>query len=91
MLGSDYHLIGALVENWRQLDPAFQTLRNAENLESLLGQNRLARVQHHLVELLNYVEGKEGYSLLAGERKRCVEQMPLAPAEDEKSLPGTFG
>jgi hypothetical protein len=30
------------------------------------------QAQHHLVDLLRYVEGKEGYRLFPGERKKAL-------------------
>jgi hypothetical protein len=48
-----------------------ETLRNADKAEEIGGQERLAETQNHLVDLLNYLEAKEGYSLFAGERKKC--------------------
>ncbi len=46
-------------------------LKNAKRAEDIPGRERLAEAQYHLVELLNYIEKKEGYSLFIGERKKC--------------------
>ncbi len=49
-----------------------EALRSAENADSLLGRERLAEVQNHLVDVVNYVEKKEGYTVFAGgQRKKC--------------------
>ena len=50
---------------------SLDALRAARDVESLLGRQRLEKAQHHLVDLLHYLEGKEGYCLFAGERKKC--------------------
>ncbi len=46
-------------------------LRNAKSIEDVEGIERLAEAQNYLVDLLEYLEGKEGYSLFQGERKKC--------------------
>jgi len=50
---------------------SLEALRAARDAESLLGRQRLEKAQHHLVDLLHYLEDKEGYCLFAGERKKC--------------------
>ena len=50
---------------------SLEALRNAEDGENLPGRSRLVRAQHHLVDLLHYLEGKEGYKLFAGDRQKC--------------------
>jgi hypothetical protein len=51
---------------------SLEALRNAKDGEHLPGRKRLEKAQNHLVDLLHYLEGKEGYSLFAGERKKCA-------------------
>jgi hypothetical protein len=53
------------------LQETLAALHSAEDAESLAGRERLAEVQCHLVDLLGYVEGKVGYTLFQGERKKC--------------------
>ena len=53
------------------LSETLEALRSAEDAKSLPGRSRLAEVQNHLVDLVGYVEGKEGYTLFQGERKKC--------------------
>jgi hypothetical protein len=48
-----------------------ENLRNAKRLEDIAGQMRLVAAQHHLVDLLEYLEKKEGYSLYQEARKKC--------------------
>ena len=60
------------------LKETLEALRKADDAESLLGRDRLAEVQNHLVDLLSYVEGKVGYTLFQGERKKCRTETPLS-------------
>ena len=48
-------------------------LRETENASSLAGRHRLAEAQGHLVDLLNYLEAEEGYTLFRGKRRKCSE------------------
>lgn len=50
---------------------SLQALRDTEKAEDLPGRNRLEKAQHHLVDLLNYLEAREGYRLFVGEGKKC--------------------
>ena len=59
---------------------SLEALRAAKDADSLLGQQRLKQAQHHLVDLLHYLEGKEGYRLFAGERRKC------SPLEEDTAL-----
>src|SRR5215510_16095373 len=51
---------------------SLEALRTAPDDGDLPGRTRLARAQHHLVDLLRYLEGKEGYRLFPGERKKAL-------------------
>jgi hypothetical protein len=64
-------LVLPALSNSQSVQQSLQALRDAENAENLPGRNRLEKAQHHLVELLNYLEAKEGYRLFVGERKKC--------------------
>jgi hypothetical protein len=55
---------------------SLEALRSARSGGTLQGRARLAQAQHHLVDLLGYLEGKEGYRLFPGERKKCSGQQP---------------
>jgi len=48
-----------------------ETLRAAKCTEDIDGWERLAEAQNHLVDLLNYLESKEGYSYFPAKRKKC--------------------
>jgi hypothetical protein len=55
----------------QSVQQSLEALRNAENADHLRGWKRLEKAQQHLIDLLQYLEEKEGYSLFAGERKKC--------------------
>ena len=46
-------------------------LRETQRPEQLPGRERLVTAQRYLVDLLRYIEVKEGYSFFLGERKKC--------------------
>jgi len=48
-----------------------ETLQRAKSIEDIDGRERLAEAQNYLVDLLNYLENKEGYSYFSGKRKKC--------------------
>jgi hypothetical protein len=50
---------------------SLEALRSAGDGDDLPGRARLAQAQHHLVDLLRYLESKEGYRLFPGERQKC--------------------
>ena len=47
-------------------------LLEAENAAGLVGRERLAEAQNNLVELLEYLEAREGFSLFPGIRKKVT-------------------
>jgi hypothetical protein len=66
---------------------SLDALRMAKTAESLLGRQRLEKAQHHLVELLQYLENKEGYRLFAGERKKCSRVEEPAALTETRAMP----
>lgn len=48
-----------------------EALQAAKCAEDIDGWERLAEAQNHLVDLLNYLESKEGYSYFPTKRKKC--------------------
>jgi hypothetical protein len=73
---------------------SLEALRATEDVKALAGRRRLEEAQYHLVDLLSYLELREGYTLFAGERKKCacpaaeptledatadVQALPVAP------------
>ena len=66
-----------------------ETMREAKRTEDIVGRERLAEAQNHLVDLLNYLKEQEGFKLFAGERKKCgvlyeVKSTPLLQVPDVK-------
>lgn len=59
------------------LRQTLEALRRVDDADSLPGRERLAEVQNHLVDLLGYIEGKVGYSVFPGERKKCRIPTPV--------------
>ena len=60
-----------------------EALRNADDASSLPGRQRLTVVQHQLIDLISYIEGKLGYTLFHGERIKCgVPDSPDALASN---------
>src|SRR5215510_15439380 len=57
--------------NSPSVQQSLEALRNVEDVDNLPGRNRLGKAQHYLVDLLHYLEDKEGYRLFVGERKKC--------------------
>jgi hypothetical protein len=56
----------------KSVQESLEALRNAEETGNLIGRERLLEAQNHLVDLLSYLEGKEGFSLFPGVRKKCA-------------------
>jgi len=56
--------------NSPSVQQSLQALRDAQDADDLRGRNRLAKAQNHLVDLLNYLEAREGFRLFTGERKK---------------------
>lgn len=53
------------------LNQTLAALKKATNPRNLAGHFRLAEAQNHLVDLLEYLEEKEGISLFPGTRSKC--------------------
>ena len=49
---------------------SMKALSDAESVEQLPDSDRLGEIQNYLMELLSYVEGREGFSLYPKQRKR---------------------
>jgi hypothetical protein len=79
------------LSNSQSVQQSLEALRNAEDVENLPGRNRLEKAQHHLVDLLHYLEEREGYRLFAGERKKCSRLRERSAQNGSPRLPGTDG
>ncbi len=64
-----------------------EALRSADDAKTLPGRDRLVEVQIQLVELLAYIEKKEGYTLFQGERKKCGTPTQLRTAAGNQPSP----
>lgn len=66
-----------------------EALRNAEKASDLPGRDRLADAQTYLVDLLTYLEEREGYSLFAGDRRKCSGENGSHVLDDLRSQAGS--
>jgi hypothetical protein len=79
------------LSNSQSVQQTLEALRNAEVAENLRGRNRLEKAQHYLVELLNYLEDREGYRLFAGERRKCSSLGERIARNGSQRLPANDG
>jgi hypothetical protein len=79
------------LSNSQSVQQSLEALRNAEDVETLPGRNRLEKAQHHLVDLLHYLEDREGYRLFAGERNKCSSLRERTARNSAQRLPATNG
>ena len=84
-------LASPALSNSQSVQQSLVALRNAADAENLPGRNRLEKAQHHLVDLLQYLEDREGYRLFAGERKKCSSQRVRSVRNGSQWLPATDG
>src|SRR5262249_37902845 len=75
----------------QSVQQSLEALRDAGDIENLPGRNRLEQAQHHLVDLLNYLEDQEGYRLFPGERKKCSSVRARSIRNGSRRLPPTNG
>ena len=80
-------LASPALSNSQSVQQSLEALRNAEDAETLAGRNRLAKAQHHLVDLLHYLEDREGYRLFAGERKKCSSPRERSARNGSQRMP----
>jgi len=50
-----------------------EALRKATQAKNLEGRERLVEAQNYLVDLLAYLEAKEGFTLFPGQRQKCAD------------------
>ena len=77
--------------NSQSMQQSLQALRDAHDADDLPGRNRLAKAQHHLVDLLNYLEEKEGYRVFMGERRKCSSVRESSQRNGARRLPPSDG
>jgi hypothetical protein len=68
-----------------------EALRHAPDGASLPGRHRLETAQHLLVDLLHYIEGREGYTLFIGERKKCSRRREPTAVTGSRRPPASNG
>lgn len=64
-------LATAALSESESVKQTLEALHSAEGVQDIGGRERLADAQNHIVDLLSYLEASEGYSLFAGERRKC--------------------
>jgi hypothetical protein len=69
------------LSNSEAIQQSLEALRTTDEGD-LPGRARLATAQHYLVELLGYLEDKEGYRLFAGERQKCTGLLQPSTPDD---------
>jgi len=79
------------LSNSPSVQQSLDALRNATDGENLPGRSRLEKAQHHLVDLLHYLEEKEGYRLFAGERRKCSRSKQSRTRNGAQRPPSTAG
>src|SRR5207249_2747783 len=73
----------------QSVQQSLEALRDTEDVKNLPGRKRLEKAQNHLVDLLLYLEGREGYSLFTGERKKCSSLPERNVVNDSQQVPAT--
>ena len=71
-------LAGPPLSDSRSVQQTLEALRNVRDVRALPGRKRLESAQRHLVDLLRYLEQREGYTLFVGERRKCGSVRRLA-------------
>ena len=64
-------LNSAPLKDSQSVRQTLETLRKAKIAQDIVGRERLAEAQNRIVELLSYLEEKEGYTLFLGTRQIC--------------------
>lgn len=55
----------------QSVQQSLESLRKASDASDIQGRERLVEAQNHVVDLLDYIEEREGFTLFQGERKKC--------------------
>lgn len=72
----------------KAVQQTLEALRNAEDVRDISGRERLVDAQNDLVDLLSYLEGREGYSLFPGERKKCASSQATRTLKRKRAPAG---
>ena len=79
------------LSNSQSVQQSLEALRNTQDAGNLPGRNRLEKAQHRLVDLLHYLEDREGYRLFAGERRKCSRLRESRARNSSQRMPTTDG
>lgn len=55
----------------QSVNQSIETLRKAQTASDISGRERLIDAQNHIIDLLSYMEEREGFTLFQGKRKKC--------------------
>ncbi|MFN2121606.1 MAG: hypothetical protein ACK2T0_14560, partial [Anaerolineales bacterium] len=64
-------------------------LRKASHASEIAGIERLVEAQNHVIDLLEYMEEKEGFTLFHGKREKCTPPPGSKPRRRYKSQQST--
>lgn len=85
-----YKFAEELANDMNQCSPLYQNVRktinaidSANNIDELEGRERLVAVQNHLVDLLNYLEKQEGFSVSSHVRQRASLKGSISQSNTE--------
>jgi hypothetical protein len=53
------------------VNQSLEALRKARHARDIVGSERLVEAQNHIIDLLEYMEELEGFTLFQGDRKKC--------------------
>jgi hypothetical protein len=85
-------LASPALSNSQSVQQSLEALHNAsDDAEDLPGRTRLEKAQHHLVDLLHYLEAREGYRLFPGERQKCARLLERRARNGSRRPPATDG
>lgn len=64
-------LNAAPLKDSKSVQQTLETLHKAKTAQDIVGRERLAEAQNHIIGLLSYLEENEGYTLFQGTRQAC--------------------
>lgn len=68
------------LKNSQAIQQSLDALRKATTASDIPGRERLENAQNYIVDLLDYMETREGFSLFQGKRKKCAHGNGTRPA-----------
>jgi hypothetical protein len=84
------HLERTPLKESQSVKQSIAALRKSRDAGDIPGHERLVKAQNHIVDLLDYMEEQEGFTLFQGRRKKCkhlpnVEQQPSSRTRRRKA------